>query len=70
MTLILLSFTVIMLLSALVVIHMARTSPEGYEDETGFHFVGAQRAVSSVQSRRDSEVNLAAITQHPFGMRG
>ena len=66
----LLSFTVIVLLSALVVIHMARTSPEGYEDETGFHFVGAKQVVSSAQSLRHSEANLAALTQHPFVIRG
>jgi hypothetical protein len=67
---ILLSFTVIVLVSALVVIHMARTSAEGYEDETGFHFVNAKQAVVASQSRRHSEASLAALTQHPFVIRG
>jgi hypothetical protein len=66
MALIFLSFTTFMLLSSLVVIHMARTSPEGYEDETGFHFVGAKRAVSSGRS----DASLSTLTQHPFAIRG
>lgn len=70
MTFILLSFTVVMLLSALVVIHMARTSPEGYEDETGFHFVGAKRAVSSARLNRRPAADLVALTQPPFAIRG
>ena len=68
MALIFLSFAV-GLLSALFVIHMARTSPEGFEDETGFHFVRTKRAVNSTQPPRQAEANLATITQHPIAIR-
>jgi len=70
MSLILLSFAVVILLSALVVIHLARTSPEGYEDETGFHFVGARAIAVTSKTPRYSADHMAGLTRHPFVIRG
>lgn len=70
MSAILLSFAVVVLFSALLVIHLARTSPEGYEDETGFHFSGARAVAISSTSQRKSGAQMAALTTHPFVLRG
>ncbi len=69
MSLILLSFAVVVLLSTLFVIHLARTSPEGYEDETSFHFISARAAIKPSASRRNSGDHLAGLTHHPFVLR-
>ncbi len=69
MSLILLSIAIIVLLSAIFVIHIARTSPEGYEDETGFHFVSARAIAVSSKSQRNSAEHMAALTSHPFVLR-
>jgi hypothetical protein len=69
-SLISLSVVVFGLVGALVVTHLARTSPLGHEDTTGFHFADPKEAKAFARAQQEKENDFNGHTQHPFPLRG